>query len=601
MKQHFLLFFCFSTLFISSLNAQTGCPGCSVSLPANLPADTLYLQNLPDGQKGKFYNQDISFRMPTTTTPVHAIDTSIPPNLPISQIEIIAIEGVPPGLYWQPSQFVFETATETDGCVKFCGTPTESDSFVMTVKVKATVFIFTQETSFPLRVYIAPEVSATDGFSMTDFEGCGSTTASFTNNIPSNGQPGFTYEWDFGDSTTFYGENPPPHTYNTPGIYPVTYHATIDTAGYRLESVRILSVDCGDSFNNPDLYFFVYDSANEQVFSSQPDVVDVSLPHVWPVNLPLDSNNYSLAVWDEDSGLKGTDDPCGTVTFNILSNDTITAGGLTVVLNIVHDVKEVTSKDTVYVYPQPPVPAIQAPSGVEECAGENSILLLSPSGVGNQWWSNSQPIAGATNFLYEPSQSGFYQVQVSNSDGCSAVSDSILVEIHPLPAQPVYVNVNNSLRLIDTTSLPTTYALQWYDGASAIPGATGFRYCATQNGNYGLLVTDLATGCQNFYSSTIVHNPNFDCTVSAYEAPSLAFGIFPNPASDAAQIRLEKNLPSGGLLRVWDATGRLAKTTTLAPGAEIFTVECGDLSAGIFMLEILTDGFRGIGKLTVMR
>jgi PKD repeat protein len=602
MKQFLLSIFCFSALFVCSLNAQSGCPGCAVNLPSGLPADTLFLQNLPDGEQGKAYNQDISFRMPTTTTPVHAIDTTTPAGLPISNIEIVSIEGVPPGLYWQPSQFVFETATETDGCVKFCGTPTESDSFVMVVKVKATVFIFAQEASFPLRIYIAPEVSVTDGFSMTDFEGCGSTTASFTNNIPSGGQPGFTYEWDFGDGTTFVGENPPPHTYNTPGIYPVTYHATIDTAGYVLASVRVLSADCDDTFNNPDLYFFVTDSTGTQTFNSSPHVPDTPLPYTWPVNLPLvPGSNYDLEVWDEDSGLKGTDDPCGTVTFNILSNDTITAGGLTVALNIVHDVEEIISTDTVYVYPQPAEPAIQAPNGVEECAGENSILLLSSSGIGNQWWRDNQPIAGATNYLYEPAQSGYYQVQVSNSDGCSAVSDSVLVEIHPLPAQPVYVNVNNSLRLIDTLSLPTMYALQWYDGANPIPGATGFRYCATQNGNYGLLVTDLTTGCQNFYSSTIVHNPSFDCTVGANDIPLLALGIFPNPASDAVQIRLNQNLPNGGTLRVWDATGRLIKMMTLAAGAEILTMECGDLSVGFFTLEILADGFRGVGKLAVIR
>jgi hypothetical protein len=111
----------------------------------------------------------------------------------------------------------------------------------------------------------------------------------------------------------------------------------------------------------------------------------------------------------------------------------------------------------------------------------------------------------------------------------------------------------------------------------------------------------LTTGCQNFYSSTIVYNPNFDCTVGTNEASLFAFGISPNPASDAVQIRLNKNLSNGGTLRVWDAAGRLVRTSTLAAGTEIFTVECGDLSAGFFTLEILADGFRGVGKMTVVK
>lgn len=601
MRQLFLLISCCSILFSFSLEAQIGCPGCVVNLPANLPADTLLLQNLPDGQKGIYYDKDISFRMPKTTTPVNAIDSTTPAGLPISQIEIIAIEGVPPGLYWQPSQTVFQTANETDGCVKFCGTPTESDSFVMTVRIKATVFFIVQEATFPLRIYVAPEVSTTDGFSMTDFEGCGSTTVTFTNNIPSNGAPGFSYEWDFGDGTTFQGENPPPHAYNTPGVYPVNYHATIDTSGFRLESIRILEVDCGDNFSGPDLYFFIYDANGEEVYNSQPHIEDVVLPFTFPVNLELGGGNYTLAVWEEDSGLKGTDDPCGTLPFNILTNDTVSAAGLTVVFNIVNPIQEVTSTDTVYVYPQPAVPLIQTPNGVEECAGENSILLISSSGTGNQWLLDSEPIADATNFLYEPSQSGQYQVQVSNSDGCTAVSDSVLVEIHPLPDSPLFININNSLRLADTTALPAEYALQWYNGDDPIPGATGFRYCATESGNYGLLVTDLETGCQSFYSSTVTYDPNFDCTVAVDDVTLLTIGISPNPAFDVVQIRLNQNLPAGGTLRVWDAAGRLVKSETIADGIDFWTLDCGDLNTGFFTLEIAADGFRGIGKLAVMR
>ncbi len=603
MRQLLLFFFCTSILFSFSLNAQTGCPGCAVSLPSNLPADTLYLQNLPDGKKGDYYDQDISFRMPMTTTPVNAVDSTTPPGLPIAQIEIVAIEDLPPGLYWEPNKFVFDTGNaDTDGCVKFCGTPLQSDTFVMTVRIKATVFFITQEATFPLRVYIAPDVSATDGFTMTNFTGCGSTTVSFTNNIPSGGAPGFAYEWDFGDSTTFVGENPPPHTYSVPGIYPVNYHATIDTSGYVLASVQIVSVECGDALSDADLYFFIKSPTGETVFNSQPDVVDAPLPYTWPVNLQLGAGNYSIEVWEEDSGIKGTDDPCGSIPFNILSNGTLTAGGLTLVLNIVHDVEEIFSTDSVIVYPQPEMPFIEAPNGLAECAGTDSVLLVSSAGAGNHWWLDGEAIANATDFLYQPMQTGFYQVQVITSYGCSAISDSTLVEIYPLPALPVYNNINNSLRLADTMALPDEYALQWYNGDDPIPGETGFRYCATANGNYGLSVTDLTTGCTNFFVTSVIHDPNFDCTIGTDDVPSLTLGISPNPAYDMVQISFGQNLPNGGLLRVWDVAGRLAKTTLLPTGIDIYMLDCGDLHAGLFTLEIVTDdGFRGVGKVVVMR
>ncbi len=132
-------------------------------------------------------------------------------------------------------------STETDGCIKICGTPSTSDSFELIVTLKATVLFFAQEATFPLSLYIAPKVSNTDGFSLTNPEGCGSTTVTFTNNVPSGGASGFTYEWDFGDgSPVFTGENPPPHTYDQVGQYAVSYHAIVDTAGFILESIRVL-------------------------------------------------------------------------------------------------------------------------------------------------------------------------------------------------------------------------------------------------------------------------------------------------------------------------------------------------------------------------
>jgi hypothetical protein len=188
----FTLTICLSTLFSTFLFAQSGCPGCSVNLPANLPSDTVYLPTLPDGISGIYYETDISFRLPRTTTPVHAIDSTTPSGLTISKFEIVSIEGLPPGMFWQPNQFNFDMPSETDGCLKICGTPHEADSFKLIVTLRATVLFVAQEATFPMSLYIAPKVSNTNGFSMTNPEGCGSTTVTFTNNVPSNGVPGFS-------------------------------------------------------------------------------------------------------------------------------------------------------------------------------------------------------------------------------------------------------------------------------------------------------------------------------------------------------------------------------------------------------------------------
>ena len=103
---------------LTCLSAQSGCPGCIVDVPAGLPDDTLFLAPIPDGTLGSAYDQDISFRVPKSTTPVNAIDSITPPGLPISKIEIVGVDGLPAGLFWEANQTVFETATLTDGCIK---------------------------------------------------------------------------------------------------------------------------------------------------------------------------------------------------------------------------------------------------------------------------------------------------------------------------------------------------------------------------------------------------------------------------------------------------------------------------------------------------
>lgn len=594
-----LLTICLSTLFFHTVfYAQTGCPGCIVSVPASFPADTIYLPDLPDGVKGTPYNHDVSFRLPKTTTPVNAIDSTTPPGITISKFEILSFEGLPPGLYWELNQSVFDPAVQTDGCIKICGTPLESDSFQLTVTLKATVFIISQESTFPMSLYIAPKVSVTDGFAITNPTGCGSTTVSFTNNVPSGGDEGFSYAWDFGDGTNSFEENPNPHEYDQPGVYEVVYQAVVDTAGYLLESIRVEDIDCTDPplYGSPDLFVEIRFPDGNIAFNSSPAINSTDLPYTFPVNLLLGPGNYTLQVWDDDAGIKGSDDNCGTLTFNILSDGTLVAGGLTVEMNILHPIDTINSRDTVIVYPQPQDPTINAPNGLTACQGAENVVLSSSYGFGNQWIMNGNTIPGATDFVLEPSESGSYQVQYVSSFGCVATSDAVDVVFHPLPAQPVWFNYNNSLRLTDTASLPAQYSLQWYNASTPIPGETGIWYCSLESGNYGLLVTDLSTGCTNSFAAAVTHNPNFNCLIGTESPDFQAFELLPNPTRGSVLVQLSLPLQNAGQIRVWDATGRLVQILSVEAGSERILLEWEHLSPGVYAVELLAEGLHGLGR-----
>jgi hypothetical protein len=587
------------------LQAQTGCPGCQVTLPAGLPADTIYLPALPDGLEGSNYDHDFAFRMPKTTTPVAVLDSTTPPGYTISKIELVSLDGLPPGMSWTPNQFVFQPADQTDGCIKFCGTPTLPDSFDITIKIKVTVLIVTKDAYLHLKLYIAPKISATTGFSMTNFTGCGSTSVSFTNNIKSGGLPGFTYLWDFGDnSPVFSGENPPAHTYSTPGTYTVSYHAKVDTAGYILASITILSVDCSDpiGFGNPDLYMQVYDPGGTKKYDSSPDIPNTQLPYTFPINIHMGSGNYNLQVFDEDSGIKGGDDPCGNVSFNILSSDTIVSGGFRAILHIVHTIANVNSKDTVTVYPLPEKPAVKAPNGFTKCAGLATPIILTTTSPGKwQWFYNGDPILNATDSMLTVTQDGYYQVRTTSIYGCSALSDSVFSATYPLPTPPYYTNTNNLLHVTTPSLLPASYTLQWFNGSDAIPGATGLKYCATASGTYGLLVTDLNTHCSNFFAATILFDPNFDCTVGIETPATLALSAYPNPAHDQFTIALASEANAGGQLTIQDWTGKILLNQIIPAGATQWTVDCRRWTSGVYALELISaNGIRRVGKLVLM-
>ncbi|MEL7425831.1 MAG: hypothetical protein AAFN81_22760, partial [Bacteroidota bacterium] len=221
------LLFSFFLLLVVSLSAQTGCPGCLIDLPT-LPEDTIYLSQAPDGQAGVFYDADLSFRLPLSTTPVNEQDPSTPPGLPIDEFTILGVANLPVGMSWEANALNFITADTTDGCVKLCGTPLLAGFYEVEVVIEARISFLTQQTSFSFPLLIEPAETVTEGFTVVNNSGCGEVTASFINNVPSGGMPGFSYLWFFGNGQSTTEENPGDQVYNQPGEYIVDYQAIVD-------------------------------------------------------------------------------------------------------------------------------------------------------------------------------------------------------------------------------------------------------------------------------------------------------------------------------------------------------------------------------------
>lgn len=587
MRFHSLLCLLFLVLTASLTQAQTGCPGCETVLP-DLPADTLYLSDAPAGQAGQYYSGDLSFRLPMTTTPVAAVDSTVLPGLPINQITINSVAGLPPGLSWEASQLIFMTQLETDGCVRFCGTPLLPGLYQVQVVITAQVFVFTQTTSFSFPLLIEPSASITDGFTIINDAACGSLTASFINNVPSGGASGFSYLWDFGNGNSSVAENPPAQTYTQPGEYAISYQAIVDTAGFYLTQVTVEELSCVDILNGaPDVKIDVYDPSGAVIYTSA-ILTNAVPPLVFDLYLPIGPGNYSLEVIDDDGGLDGADDLCGIITFNRFTNDTIQSGSLRSVIRIAHPVDTIQSRSSVEVFEIPDAPHILTMGPL--CVGGTAFLEVSNYSQDLQWYRDSLPLATTSSAILPITTTGSYWATYTSEQGCTAVSNLINVTfVQPPPAFTIQQS-GNLLRLPASYNLSLFYSLSWALDGEPIAGANGPLLCALSSGVYTLFVTNITTGCIAMASIEVTYDPGLSCTTGvAEQADELSqWTLFPNPGYDWAQLQGTLTDGSEVQYQLFDVTGRLWHSgswlQSSGPVSQRFL--WGELPAGVYSLHL---------------
>lgn len=588
MKQ--ILLFTLSLFFILNFaSAQTGCPGCVINLPT-LPEDTLFLSQVASGVAGQPYESNVSFRLPKTTTPVYALDSMTTPGLDIDQLVIQSIENLPPGLGWEANQNIYTPATITDGCIKFCGTPTQFGIYEVLVTIDASISIVTQTASFPISIEIVAPSNANEGFSMINTLGCGESEVSFFNNTPSNGIQGYSYTWDFGNGSTSFDENPASLIYNEPGIYYVDYTATVDTTGFILTNASVNSVSCTDLFGTPDMFIRLFDPNGVQIYESEV-IENTNAPVSFPLDLLVGEGNYEIQVWDLDDGIfGGEDDLCGSISFNQLSNGPISSGDFSVNFSIIHPVSTIEERDSVIIFALPEMPAIGPNSLNTACEGD-AIVLYSSYSIRNQWFRDGELMPGENADSLLVDEAGSYQVQYSTLEGCTAMSEEVQTDFIGLPIAPFFNNDNNFLFLIDSDFLPMDYVLQWYLNGEAIDGETGFELCAIESGEYALVVTDLETNCQKDYTQDVSINGDFDCTVPVYEVEKgLDINVYPNPTLGPIAIEFSEKVEWKSPLRIMNSTGSIIKEIDLENSNGKLQLDMSEEARGIYFLYFEIEG-----------
>jgi gliding motility-associated-like protein len=151
-----------------------------------------------------------------------------------------------------------------------------------------------------------------------------------------------------------------------------------------------------------------------------------------------------------------------------------------------------------------PSPSDNLPADFAQC-NLDPLPLLDAGNVGStyQWYLNTTIITGATSQTYQPTVAGTYSVIVDNgSSSCVGTFEVVITGIAPYSVALTDANIcaNGTYPLLDAGNPGATY--QWFQGGTAISGATSQTYQTTTAGTYSV---EVGTGtCKGTASMNLV-------------------------------------------------------------------------------------------------
>lgn len=566
-------------------NAVAQCPGCitDMSFTITPAAPGITPDTLPDGIAGQYYDEDVSIYLPAEFN-TQGFDVTL------TKLEVLSVAGLPFGMSFQSSSsnntfFPSQNPPTTEhACAKICGTAIFPGQYNMVVFVRAYVNTVignqTSDDSFSIPITILPGSSGNASFSIINGTGCGSVTASFETNLPSNGMNGYTYNWSFGNGTTSSLETPPNITYSTPGQYTVNCQTTIDTLSFNyLNNVTVLGTSCSDFLGTPDLYVKIKNQAGTTIHTTaMVENTDPPVSFTIPGLQLYHNQTYSFEVWDEDGGLAGADDHCKTFQVPGTSqSNSMWSGSDGISFVTSRPVLSFNDSATVTVYPQPAQPVVSAVPATGACIGD-SILLSATNAAVYQWHNDTSLLVGASQQSMYVHSTGKYFVVITDSNGCQAQSDTATINFYNNPPKPTFWRQGDTLR-----TLLAGFNLQWYFEGNPINGATAQTCFISATGNYHLIATT-TQGCETS-SDTVFYQP-FNNSIDAINTLS-DFVLFPNPNTGVFTIRFNCSEAQNLTIVLNDMLGRKVYSETLINFTGSYEKELtAPVSPSLYILEL---------------
>ncbi len=183
--------------------------------------------------------------------------------------------------------------------------------------------------------------------------------------------------------------------------------------------------------------------------------------------------------------------------------------------------------------------------------------------------------------------SGTYYDTIPNYHGCDSI-----ISIY-LTVYSVDTSVSRSGNML--TSNATSVNYRWLDcdnGFSVVSGENNQSFTPAASGNFAVEITQsTCIDTSSCYQVTIVGIDAIDQNRTAY--------FIPNPASDIITLSIDRNINTDITMNIYNVMGVLVKTEMLKQNQQ--QIDIGDLSNGIYTVEIKSKGFIEKQKLIIKK
>ena len=240
-----------------------------------------------------------------------------------------------------------------------------------------------------------------------------------------------------------------------------------------------------------------------------------------------------------------------------------------------------TSGSTLITTSQVTVPTVVASGVTEFCEGGDVILAI-PSGFASYTWNTGSGFSQLT-----ATQSGSYFATVSNTDGCTVNSDTVIVTVFPTPLTPSISYAANDTVMVSSIADGN----QWYFNGIMITGETGTTLRPVNLGNYSVRIID-SNSCEGDMSAMQFYN-----SIGIVDNLASQVNLYPNPSNGL--VTLELGAIDVLSIKIYDAKGRLLNELNSCPGN--CRIDLGAFEDGMYQLVLMTTQGQTVTKAVVLQ